>query len=420
MIDPFATASKDLRVSQERLWDSLMTHATIGARSDGGINREALTLEDKAGRDLFASWCRDLGMDIVIDSLGTMFATYAGHEPELKAVAIGSHLDTQPFGGKFDGVLGVLAGLEVVRTLHDAGERTRRSITIVNWTGEEGSRFVPSMAASGVYAGVFSSQDATAWKDAQDIGFLEALCAIGYDGTEMVGERKFAAFLEAHIEQGPVLEASGATIGVVTGAQAMSFNTVAITGRESHAGTTPMDMRLDPVAAFTRMSAALYDKSEQFSDARFTVGLVRTTPQSHSTIPRSLEFTLDLRHPKAEILAELIATYETLASDERTRGFDVVRTEFGASPELQFDLACVAAVRAASDACGYASQELISGAGHDAVYVARVCPTAMLFVPCKDGISHNPAESIMPNHAAAAANVLLHAAVRLANDPTDT
>lgn len=420
MADPLAAVSKDMRVSQERLWDSLMEHAKIGARSDGGINREALTHEDKVGRDLFASWCRDLGMDIAIDSLGTVFATYAGHEPQLKAVAIGSHLDTQPFGGKYDGVLGVLAGLEVVRTLHDAGIRARRSITIVNWTSEEGSRFVPSMAASGVYAGVFLTQDAATWKDAQGIGFLEALRAIGYDGTETVGERKFSAFLEAHIEQGPVLEAGGATIGVVTGAQAMSFNTVAITGRESHAGTTPMDMRLDPVAAFTRISAALYDKVGQFSDARFTIGLIRTTPQSHSTIPRSLEFTLDLRHPKAEILAELIATYETLANDERTRGFDVARTEFGASPELQFDPTCVEAVRAASQACGYTSQELISGAGHDAVYIARVCPTAMLFIPCKDGISHNPAESISPNHAAAAANVLLQAAMRLANHPTDT
>lgn len=406
-----------LRVSRDRLWDSLMEHAKIGARADGGIDREALTAEDKVGRDLFADWCRALDMQVAIDTLGTMFATYPGDEPGLDAVAIGSHLDTQPTGGKFDGVLGVLAGLEAIRTLHDAGIRTRRPLTIVNWTSEEGSRFVPSMAASGVYAGIFSMDDAGRWQDDNGIGFLEALRTIGYEGDEPVGQRRFAAFLEAHIEQGPVLEASGDVIGIVTGAQAMSFNTVTITGRESHAGTTPMDMRLDPVAAFTRISSALYEAVDEVPDARFTIGLIRTHPQSHSTIPNTIEFTLDLRHPTAEVLAGLIDIYEALAEAERNRGFTVTRNEFGASPELAFDTACVDAIRTAAHTFGYPAREIISGAGHDAVYVHHVCPTAMVFIPCAGGISHNPAESITPDHAEAAANVLLHAALRLANEP---
>ena len=408
----------DLRVDKARLWDSLMTHAQIGARDDGGINREALTPEDGKGRDLFADWCRDLGMEVAVDALGNMFATYAGTDNDLLPVALGSHLDTQPCGGKFDGVLGVLAGLEVVRTLHDAGLRTRRPITVINWTSEEGSRFVPSMAASGVYAGIFSMDEARTWTDREGIGFIEALRDIGYEGAEPVGDRKFAAFLELHIEQGPVLERKGAMVGVVTGAQAMSYNTVTIRGRESHAGTTPMDMRLDPVGAFTRIAAACYAKANATKDARFTVGLIDTTPESHSTIPNTVEFTLDLRHPKADVLADLIATYEAAAEVERALGFDIERDEFGASPELVFNETCVNAVRDAVKTCGYSAMELVSGAGHDAVYVTHVCPTAMIFSPCKDGISHNPAESITPEEAEAGANVLLQAALTLADAET--
>ncbi|MBL4757471.1 MAG: Zn-dependent hydrolase [Rhizobiales bacterium] len=407
--------TQSLRINKVRLWSSLMEHAKIGARPDGGINREALTAEDGKGRDLFASWCRDLGMVIAIDTLGNMFATYAGTDNDLKPVAMGSHLDTQPCGGKFDGILGVLSGLEVVRTLHDAGVRTKRPLTVVNWTSEEGSRFVPSMAASGVYSNIFTMDEARTWKDREGIGFIEALREIGYEGSEPVGQREFEAFLEVHIEQGPVLESKGALVGVVTGAQAMSYNTVTITGRESHAGTTPMDMRLDPVAAFTRITAACYEKANATQDARFTVGLIETIPESHSTIPHQVSFTLDLRHPKADVLADLIATYEIVADKERALGFDIERNEFGASPELTFDENCINAIREAVEACGYSSMDLVSGAGHDAVYITHVCPTAMIFTPCKDGISHNPAESITPEEAEASANVLLLAATELAN-----
>lgn len=406
---------QSLRIEKDRLWSSLMEHAKIGARSDGGINREALTPEDGKGRDLFASWCRELGMDVAVDALGNMFATYAGTDKDLKPIAIGSHLDTQPCGGKFDGVLGVLSGLEVVRTLNDAGVRTKRPITIVNWTSEEGSRFVPSMAASGVYSNIFTMEEARTWTDREGIGFIEALQDIGYEGDEPVGERKFEAFLEVHIEQGPVLEREGALVGVVTGAQAMSYNNVTIKGRESHAGTTPMDMRLDPVAAFIRITSACYTIADATEEARFTVGLIETIPESHSTIPHQVNFTLDLRHPKADVLAEMIATYEAAADKERALGFDVKRDEFGASPELAFDENCLDAIREGVEACGYSSMELVSGAGHDAVYVTHVCPTAMIFTPCEDGISHNPAESITPEEAEASTNVLLLATLKLAN-----
>ncbi|MDJ1007849.1 MAG: Zn-dependent hydrolase [Paracoccaceae bacterium] len=404
-----------LRIDKDRLWASLMEHAQIGARSDGGINREALTPEDRQGRDLFASWCRELDMDVAVDALGNMFATYGGTDSDLLPVAIGSHLDTQPFGGKFDGVLGVLAGLEIIRTLHDAGKRTAHPICIVNWTSEEGSRFVPSMAASGVYSDVFSMAEARTWKDREGIGFIEALKAIDYEGAEPVGQRKFAAFLELHIEQGPVLERAGKQVGIVTGAQAMSFNNVTIRGRESHAGTTPMDMRLDPVAAFTRIAAACYEKAYAVAAGRFTVGLIETIPASHSTIPHQVNFTLDLRHPSESVLGEMKDVYEAAADRERASGYEISREEFGASPELAFDANCIAAIRDGVETCGYDAMNLVSGAGHDAVYVARVCPTAMIFTPCKDGISHNPAESITPEEAEAGTNVLLQATLSLAN-----
>lgn len=407
------TSHSGLRVNGPRLWDALMTHARIGATPEGGINREALTEADRQGRDLFAHWCGAEGMEITIDELGNMFATLQGSEAELLPLAFGSHLDTQPTGGKFDGVLGVLSGLEVIRTLRAAGVKTRHPLTIVNWTAEEGSRFVPSMAASGVYAGIFPRSDVGTWADRSGIRFIDALSAVGYAGPEPVGERRFAAFLELHIEQGPALEAGGRQIGFVTGAQAMSFNTVTISGREGHAGTTPMEARLDPVAAFVRIASACDAKARAITDARFTVGLIETQPGSHSVIPRELSFTLDLRHPKAERLAELIATYEAAAETERQRGYRIVRDEFGASPELAFDAGCIAAVQRAAKTCGYSWQNMISGAGHDAVYVARVCPTAMIFIPCAGGISHNPAESITPTEAEAGANVLLQSVLNL-------
>jgi N-carbamoyl-L-amino-acid hydrolase len=406
---------REPRVDGARLWQRLMRHAEVGARPDGGLNREALTEADRAGRDLFAQWCRELDLELAVDKLGTMFATYAGRE-DGDAIGLGSHLDTQPYGGRFDGTLGVLAALECVETLQERAIRPRRPITIVNWTAEEGSRFLASMAASGVYSGVFPPDAPDAWVDAKGIRFRDALRAIGYEGDEAVGARRFAAFLELHIEQGPVLEAESAVVGIVTGAQAMSFNTVVIEGREAHAGTTPMERRRDPVAALTRILATCEAVVRSTPDARFTVGSIETEPKSHSSIPREVRFTLDLRHPDDAVLARLVAAFEQAASAERDRGFHVWREEFGASPALAFDPRCIDAVREAAITVGAPSREIVSGAGHDACYVARVCPTGMIFSPCKDGISHNPAESITPHEAETTANVLLLAALRMAED----
>ncbi len=406
---------RSLRVDGDRLWSSLTEHGRIGATPDGGICREALTDADRRGRDLFGSWCRDAGMDLSVDELGNMFATLRGEKDDNLAIACGSHLDTQPTGGRFDGILGVLAGLEVARTLRSSGFPLRNPLTIVNWSAEEGSRFVPSMAASGVFAGVFPRTDAEKWVDRDGTSFVEALKAIGYDGSEPVGKRSFRAYLELHIEQGPVLEAREEAIGIVTGAQDMRCYSVTISGREAHAGTTPMASRLDPVSAFTRMASTCEAHARAISDSRFTIGSISVKPGSHSVIPSELSFLLDLRHPDTDQLTKMLAVFESAADNERERGHEVVCREIWASPGLAFDRDCVSAVREAARQCGYSACEIVSGAGHDAVYVARVCPTSMIFTPCKNGISHNPAESISPLDAERGANTLLHAILHLDN-----
>jgi N-carbamoyl-L-amino-acid hydrolase len=390
-----------------------MEHARIGGTSDGGINREALTETDRQGRDLFATWCRDEGMQVSMDELGTMFATLPGTDPGLKALATGSHLDTQATGGKFDGVLGVLGGLEVVRTVRQSGLKLRHPLTVINWTAEEGGRFEPSMAASGVYAGVFTLADAAAWHDDEGVTFLDALKTIGYAGNEKVGQRRFSALIELHIEQGPVLDQSGDEIGVVTAAQGMTFNTVTITGRASHAGTTPMTSRLDPVGAFLRIANACQMAAEAIPDSRFTVGVIKTWPGSHSVIPRTLTFSLDLRHPVADSLQALFDVYERAARAERQRGFKIELEANGSSSVFPFDARCVNAVRESVRDCGYRWRDMVSGAGHDSIYAGRVNPAAMIFVPCRNGISHNPAESITPAEAEAGANVLLQTLLKL-------
>jgi N-carbamoyl-L-amino-acid hydrolase len=403
----------ELRVNAKRLWDSLIDHARIGGTPEGGINRQALTEPDRQSRDLFAQWCRAEGMEVATDQLGNMFATLPGSDPSLNALAAGSHLDTQATGGKFDGVLGVLGGLEVARTLRQSGLKLRHPFTVINWTAEEGGRFEPSMAASGIYAGVFSLADAATWHDAEGVKFLDALQSIGYAGNEPIGKRRFSALIELHIEQGPVLDQSGDEIGVVTGAQGMSFNTVTITGRASHAGTTPMESRLDPVGAFLRIAASCQMAAEAIPDSRFTVGVIKTWPGSHSVIPKTLTFSLDLRHPKAERLRALFDAYAKAAAAEQQRGFTVHLQENASSPVFPFDTRCVSAVRHAVQECGYRWRDMVSGAGHDSIYAGRVMPAAMIFVPCRNGISHNPAESITPHEAEAGANVLLQTLLKL-------
>jgi beta-ureidopropionase / N-carbamoyl-L-amino-acid hydrolase len=390
-----------------------MEHARIGGTPDGGINREALTETDRQGRDLFAKWCRAEGMEVATDEVGNMFATLPASDPSLKAIALGSHLDTQATGGKFDGVLGVLGGLEVARTVRESGVKLRHPLTVINWTAEEGGRFEPSMAASGVHAGVFTMADAATWQDAEGVKFLDALESIGYAGSEKAGQRRFSALIELHIEQGPVLDHSGDQIGVVTGAQGMSFNTVTITGRASHAGTTPMPSRLDPVGAFLRIASSCQQEAEATPDSRFTVGVIKTWPGSHSVIPKTLTFSLDLRHPKADGLQALFGVYEKAAEAERQRGFKVDLEENASSPVFPFDARCVSAVRDSARESGFRWRDMVSGAGHDSIYAGRVTPAAMIFVPCRNGISHNPAESITPNEAEAGANVLLQTLLKL-------
>ncbi len=401
------------RIDRDRLWDSLMTHGQIGGLENGGVCREALTETDAQGRDTFVQWCREAGLEVAVDAMGTIYATRAGTDTTLDAVAMGSHLDSQPTGGKFDGILGVLGGLEVMRALNDAGIQTRRPLTVINWTNEEGSRFPPSMIASGVYAGRFSMEDVAGMKDSEGVRFIDALEAIGYKGIEQVGERRFSSYLELHIEQGPILEHYSTEIGVVTGAQAMSWNRIRVHGQEAHAGTTPMHVRRDAMAAANRIMTVCFDAAYAIDDARATIGVIRAQPASHNTIPHTVEFTLDMRHPDDGVLAGQLAKLEKVLAAERNRGFEVFREEFGSTPATRFDARCVEVVRQAANEQGFSHRDIVSGAGHDAVYLSGVIPTAMIFVPCKEGISHNPVESITPAQAGSGAEVLLAAALSL-------
>ncbi len=404
----------NIEVNGNQLWDTLMAHAEIGKLDNGGICREALTDTDRQGRDLFIRWCREENLDVGIDALGTIYATRPGTDNALEPVAMGSHLDTQPTGGKFDGILGVLGGLEVIRTLNREGIRTRRPVTLINWTNEEGSRFQPSMLASGVYAGVLTMSDVAGISDADGIRFTDALAAISYRGDEPVGARKFHSYTELHIEQGPVLENEGVSVGVVTGAQAMSWNRFTVNGRASHAGTTPMPSRLDAMAAANRIISTCYALAGSVDGGCATIGVIRAEPCSHNTIPHTVHFTVDMRHPDDGELERMLADLETVMASERTRGFGVHREEFATAPAVHFDETCVRTVREITEALGYSFREIVSGAGHDAVYISRVCPTAMIFTPCKDGISHNPLESITLAEAKAGADVLLGTVLRLA------
>lgn len=400
-------------INKDRLWDSLETHGKIGATPDGGVCREALTPEDKKGRDLFVVWCREAGLDVAFDAIGTIYATRPGKDNSLLPLAFGSHLDTQPTGGKYDGIFGVLGGLEVMRTLNDNAVETDRPLTLINWTNEEGSRFVPSMLASGIYTGIFTLEDMLNATDAAGVRLGDALEASGYRGTEEVGARKFDALLELHIEQGPVLEARGVEIGVVTGSQGMNWSHVTVTGRSSHAGTTPMPYRLDAMVSMTRLVQAAHEIAEAIPDACATVGSITTIPSTYNTIPHTVRFSLDMRHPDEATLQKMLQTFEAYCALERKKGFGVIREEFGTAPAQEFAPRCVAAVRKATEEAGYSHADIVSGAGHDCVYVNRICDVGMIFVPCKDGISHNPKESITKEQAAAGTDILYRTVLEL-------
>lgn len=402
---------KNIEINGDRLWESLMEMAKIGATQKGGNCRLALTDLDKQGRDLFVQWCETAGCSVQVDQMGNIFARRPGRDDALPPVMTGSHLDTQPTGGKFDGVYGVLAGLEVIRTLNDHGIETEAPIEAAVWTNEEGARFAPAMTASGVFAGVFDLDYGQSRKDMDGKTLGEELERIGYKGEVTCGGRDVLAFFEAHIEQGPILEAEGRTIGVVTGAQGQRWFEVTVTGAESHAGTTPMDRRRDALAGAAHMVVEVQRVAvSNKPHAVATVGVLQASPNSRNTVPGQVFFTIDLRHPDDEILsamaAELCAAIERIGA---AGGLVCKVEEIWYFPPSPFDPDCVTAVRQGADALGYKHRDIISGAGHDACYINRVAPTAMVFVPCKDGISHNEIESATPEDLAAGCNVLLHA-----------
>jgi beta-ureidopropionase / N-carbamoyl-L-amino-acid hydrolase len=400
----------NLRIDADRLWDTLMETARFGATPAGGINRLTLTDEDAAVR----SWLRDAaeaaGCTVTVDGLGNMFARRRGRDDSLPPIAIGSHLDTQPTGGKFDGVLGVLAGLEVLRTLNDSGIETNAPIEVVNWTNEEGSRFAPGMIASAAFAGVVTPDYVLALRDREGKTFGEELDRIGWRGDVAVGGRKLAAHFELHIEQGPVLEAEGKAIGIVTGIQALRWFDVTVTGRESHAGTTPMSVRHDALAATAEMMLAIERAAKIITPGVATVGMIENKPNSRNVIPGSVFFSIDLRHPD-EVAVEMLETEirADLGKIATERGVAVAIDRIMANPAVHFDPACIEAVRQAAAARDYEAREITSGASHDSASISTIAPTTMIFVPSKDGLSHNEAEYTSKPDCAAGADVLLQA-----------
>lgn len=399
-----------LRIDGARLWQSLMELARIGATPKGGVCRLALTDLDRQGRDLFVQWARAAGCSIRVDAIGNIFARRAGMDDSLPPVTTGSHIDTQPTGGKFDGNYGVLAGLEVLRTLGDAGVRTRAPLEVAVWTNEEGSRFVPVMMGSGVFAGAFTLAHALAQRDAQGTSVAEALAAIGYAGEDGPAHA-IGAYFEAHIEQGPVLEQHGCVIGVVSAALGQRWYDVTVQGMEAHAGPTPMPLRRDALLAASALVAEVNRIAmERLPHARATVGSLEVFPNSRNVIPGQVRFSVDLRAPGDEQLLEmdtaLRAACERVAA-ERGLGIDVQQVVY--FPPQPFTPHLVEAVRTHAAGLGYSAMDVVSGAGHDAVYVARMAPAAMIFVPCAGGISHNEIEDAEPAHLEAGCNVLLRA-----------
>jgi N-carbamoyl-L-amino-acid hydrolase len=400
----------NLKIDGERLWGDLMETAAIGGTPKGGICRLTLTDLDRQVRDWFKARAEALGCTVTVDDMGAMWAHRPG-QADVLPIAMGSHLDTQPTGGKFDGALGVLAALEALRTLVEQGYETFAPIEVVNWTNEEGSRFQPAMIASGVFAGVFDRAWAAAREDRAAVRFGDALEAIGYRGTEPCGARKLSAFFELHIEQGPILEAEAKDIGVVTGVQGMRWYEVALTGREQHAGTTPMDARCDALTCAARIVGEVEGIARTHGPlAVGTVGRLEVKPGSPNVIPGEVLFTVDLRHPELPVL-DAMEKLLTAATDQvcAAVGVGVVLTKIWDQPPVRFDADCVACVREAAEGAGLTTRDIVSGAGHDAAYVSRVAPTAMVFVPCRDGISHNEIEFSSREQCAAGAQVLLQA-----------
>ena len=406
-----------VRIDGGRLWSRLMAMAQIGATPQGGCNRQALTDGDFSGRELLRGWAEAAGGRVRVDAVGNLFVRRAGRDDSLPVVMTGSHLDTQPTGGKFDGVYGVIAGLEVLQRLHEAGVAPLHSMEVVVWCNEEGCRFPMAMMGSAVWSGRLPLDAAYALTDRTGRSVKDELERLGIATRGAVTRQPVKAALEVHIEQGPVLEQRAKTIGVVTGVQHMSRHEVIVEGQEAHAGPTPMDMRRDPIRVLADVLPALYAAArDRGSDARLTVGIIETLPGSPNTVPGHLRFTVDVRHPQIDPYTELRGEIESVvrAALRRHSLKGDIRCVWEA-PGVRFDTACVDAVRAATVALGYDAMDMVSGAGHDSCNTAAVVPTSMIFVPCAGGLSHNEAESADPAHLEAGANVLLHAMLALAS-----
>ena len=411
-----AAPGQNLRINGDRLWESIHEMAKIGPGVAGGNNRQTLTDEDGEGRHLFKRWCEAAGMSMAVDQMGTMFATRAGTDPEALPVYVGSHLDTQPTGGKYDGVLGVLGGLEIIRSLNDLGIKTKHPIVVTNWTNEEGTRFAPAMLASGVFAGEHELDWAYDRKDAKGLRFGDELERIGWKGDEDVGNRPMKAFFELHIEQGPILEDEGIDIGVVTHGQGLWWLQVTLTGKDAHTGSTPMPKRRNAGLGMARVTELVHDVAMDYQpDAVGAIGHVEVYPNSRNVIPGKVVFTIDIRSPDQEVLDTMRARIEdgiATICEAMDIGFEVEAV--GHFDPVTFDAGCVKAVRDAAERLGYTHRDIVSGAGHDACWINRLAPTAMIMCPCVDGLSHNEAEEISKEWAAAGTDVLFHAVVETA------
>ena len=401
----------NLRINPQRLWDTLMDTAKIGGTAKGGIKRLTLTDEDRQVRDWFKAQCEALGCTVALDEVGNMFARRPGQDNTRAPICIGSHLDTQPTGGKFDGVLGVLAGLEALRSMHELGYVTHAPLELINWSNEEGSRFAPAMLASGVFAGVFTPQYACEREDRNGLRYGDELARIGYRGEEKAGARKLGAMFELHIEQGPILEDEGVQIGIVTGVQGMRWYEVTVTGQDAHTGATPMRLRKNALLGAARMIEAVEAIAQAHApDAVGTVGLIENKPNSRNVIPGEVFFTVDLRHPDEGVLGAMEAEFRAALPRVLAPlklGYEEKR--IWNSPAVRFAPDLIDCVRFAALKTGLTARNMVSGAGHDAAYIARVAPTTMIFVPCLGGISHNEAESTTLEECAAGAQVLLEA-----------
>ena len=406
----------NLKINGDRLWKSIMEIAKIGPGVAGGNNRQTLTDEDAEARDLFKKWCTDSNLSMGIDKMGNMFARREGTDPSALPVYVGSHLDTQPTGGKYDGVLGVLGGLELIRSLDDMGIKTKHPIVIVNFTNEEGTRFAPPMMASGVFAGVHTLDWAYAKEDADGKKFGDELKRIGWIGDEEVGNRKMKAFFELHIEQGPILEAEGKDIGVVSQGQGLNWLQVTLTGRESHTGSTPMPMRKNAGLGMAKITNLVHEIAMSHQpDAVGAVGQCNVYPNSRNIIPGKVVFTIDFRSPSFDTQDDMEKRlYEGAKSICKDLDLELEIEKVGHFDPVTFDKECVSKIRGAAERLGYSHRDLISGAGHDACWINKVAPTAMVMCPCVDGLSHNEAEEISQDWAVAGSNVLFHAVLETA------